>query len=215
MSDSDSSDDDLAGVFTAFDIVKTDDLADSEIVKQNLATKRKVHDAYAAGPTPAERDKKKIELLKRRKRPMRDLMEDESDYADAVSSPAKRNKSDNRNIFEDDTENVSKPKSTSSTPALKPLKKLSKEKSLKPLKSNSFSETKTSPKIQNNSKKSAPAMDMGVIPAKKAQIPSKNADKAEMPEGESAVCSLSGIVLRNDFDNSSDIRIRIASQNRV
>lgn len=201
MSDSDSSDDDLAGVFTAFDIVKTDDLADSDIVKQNLATKRKIHDAFAAGPTPAERDKKKIELLKRRKRPMRDLMEDESDYA--VSSPAKRNKSENRNVFEEEKEDANgfNPKSSNSTPALKPLKKISKEKSLKPLKNNESTETKTSPKIQKNFKKSAPAMDMGVIPTKKEPKPSKTEVKAEMPEGESAVCSISGIVLRNDFDN--------------
>ena len=207
MSDSDSSDDDLAGVFTAFDIVKTDDLADSDIVKQNLATKRKVHDAYAAGPTPAERDKKKIELLKRRKRPMRDLMEDESDYADTVSSPAKRNKTEKKNVFEEENEdsaNVSTPRlgpsSFNSTPALKPLKKVPKEKSLKPLKNKTTSETKPS-KIQQNSMKSAPAMDMGVIQTKIVPKPSENVVKTEMAEGESAVCGLSGIVLRNDSEN--------------
>ena len=134
---------------------------------------------------------------------MRDLMEDESDYADTVSSPAKRNKPEKKNVFEEEEQesaNVSTPSSFNSTPALKPLKKLSKEKSLKPLKNKTISETKP-PKIQQNSMKSAPAMDMGVIQTKKVPKPSENLVKTEMEEGESAVCGLSGIVLRNDSEN--------------
>ena len=204
MSDSDSSDDDLAGVFTAFDIVKTDELADSDIVKQNLATKRKVHDAFAAGPTPAERDRKKMELHKRRKRPIRELMDDESD--NVFSSPAKKTKNQSKNVFDEDDaseRNAFDEHASTSSPALKPLKKISKEKSLKPLKGNSFasSDNNPIPSPKKKSKKSAPAMDMGVMPTKKASnsIPAGNLDKSSIPDGESAVCGLSGIVLRNGF----------------
>ena len=208
MSDSESSDDDLAGVFdSCFDTVETEEIADSDIVKQNQASRRKVHDAYAAGPTPAERDAKKMELLRlknRRKRPMKELMEDESD--NIFSSPAKRTKNSEepKNIFEEENEeaNIFEEKPSSLSASLKPLKKKN-QPNLKPESSKSAFDF--SPK--KKSKKSAPAMDMGVMQnTKKAASSSGTSSetklqKLSISEGESAVCSLSGIVLRKDFQN--------------